>query len=565
MGRISKRHASGTAAQKKETARKVYKTAVYARLSVDTDARKNESIDTQVELIKDFIHRFNEEHVGERMEIYDIYTDLGKTGTNFDRDAFARLMQDVRMREVNCIIVKDLSRFGRDYMDVGDYIDKIFPFLGVRFIAVSDHFDTGAAGNQKKELVSEIKNLVNDMYAKDFSKKAKLSHKQRRERGDYIGGPAPYGYKSVMEDGIRRLYPNGETEEIVRFIYETFIKVKKYTGVSDELNRKRINPPAVYNRTGEVYFSGKGEYTGWRPSLIRDMLKSEIYRGNLYLGKWDSRKPGDTNARKTSEDEWVRHYGTHEGIISEDMIKKADEVISEVTEKWNSRRKVIPEHGKMENLFEDVIFCGVCGKAMTRSIRCTELADGSKNIYETYGCSRGGKSDNDRCGSPNNISKQKLLEILVPVMRQEFALYLSEGKKMLSELDALSERTAIIYEKEIRTLRQECLGCRERMNGLYMEYWQGGISQEQYPIRRAEMEEKYHAAEKKLAEKEEQLAGLAKKTEKCKKALRAVLRLKNGDAIDREMVLLLVKKIKVYPGRRIEVEFDYSVDMEGRQ
>ena len=182
MGRISKRKAAVESTNVITIPKKIIKVGIYARLSSDADMKKNESIDVQVDIAKSFIEKFNSNNM-DQMEIFDIYQDLGKTGTNFNRDEFTRLMQDIRLRDVNCVIVKDLSRFGRNYLEAGNYIEKIFPFLGVRFIAVADGLDTGTTGNHTGNMATEIKNLVNDMYAKDFSVKAKIHLKQRREEG----------------------------------------------------------------------------------------------------------------------------------------------------------------------------------------------------------------------------------------------------------------------------------------------------------------------------------------------------------------------------------------------
>ena len=203
MGRVSKRGNSLRKTADIQTElnmeKKRYKAGIYARLSSDQDEKKNESVEVQIEIARKFVEEFNRNKAGEVIDVIECYTDLGKTGSNFERAGFLRLLQDIRLGEINCVIVKDLSRFGRNYLEAGNYIEKIFPFLGVRFIAVADGFDTGKEGNENKQMAAEIKNLVNDMYAKDFSKKAKLHLKQRREEGSYVGGPPPYGYMAEWE------------------------------------------------------------------------------------------------------------------------------------------------------------------------------------------------------------------------------------------------------------------------------------------------------------------------------------------------------------------------------
>lgn len=161
MARRSKRLHAGPK-QQNVPEKKYYKVGIYARLSSDQNERKKESIGIQIDMARRFAENWNQNH-GDKMVVVGCYTDKGKTGTNFDRDAFKRLMQDIRLGKINCIIVKDLSRFGRNYLEAGNYIEKIFPFLGVRFIAVSDGYDTGADGNNARQMASEIMNLVKNI------------------------------------------------------------------------------------------------------------------------------------------------------------------------------------------------------------------------------------------------------------------------------------------------------------------------------------------------------------------------------------------------------------------
>lgn len=290
MGRVSKRGNSLRKTADIQTElnmeKKRYKAGIYARLSSDQDEKKNESVEVQIEIARKFVEEFNRNKAGEVIDVIECYTDLGKTGSNFERAGFLRLLQDIRLGEINCVIVKDLSRFGRNYLEAGNYIEKIFPFLGVRFIAVADGFDTGKEGNENKQMASEIKNLVNDMYAKDFSKKAKLHLKQRREEGSYVGGPPPYGYMAEWDGKRRVLIPDENTEGIVRFIYEKFVETESYTAVADELNHRQINPPALYKKTKEVYHApDAGAYKGWDKSAVERILKSETYTGTLVQGR----------------------------------------------------------------------------------------------------------------------------------------------------------------------------------------------------------------------------------------------------------------------------------------
>lgn len=302
-----------------------YKAGIYARLSSGQDEKKKESIEVQIEIARKFVEEFNRS--GEVMEVAGCYTDVGKTGSNFERDGFLRLLQDIRLGKINTVIVKDLSRFGRNYLEAGNYIEKIFPFLGVRFIAVADDFDTGREDNENKQLASEIKNLVNDMYAKDFSQKARLHLRQRREEGSYVGGVPPYGYRAEWNGKRRTLIPDENTEGIVRFIYEKYIETGSGTAVARELSIRRVNPPALYQKTKEVYYvPGAEEYKGWNKSAVERILRSETYVGTLVQGKSSITARDERNRVRKPEAEWVITEEAHEPLIDRELCRRAVEI-----------------------------------------------------------------------------------------------------------------------------------------------------------------------------------------------------------------------------------------------
>ncbi|MBO5292510.1 MAG: recombinase family protein [Lachnospiraceae bacterium] len=348
MGRISKRRSAGKNPDARSgavTAQKIryYRAGIYARLSAETDrkesrASQSESLEGQIEIARKFIEEWNGKHT-DQMEVSDCYIDLGKTGTNFNRDAFQRLMQDVRRGDINCVIVKDLSRFGRNYLEAGNYIEKIFPFLGVRFIAVADGWDTGAEGSEMQQMSSamavEIRNLVNDMYARDCSMKAKTSLVQRRKEGSYVGGPAPYGYQAVWEGRVRKLIPDENTAEIVRYIYQKFIETESYTAVVKELNIRKINPPAVYHKTGEVCCLPDAVYKGWNKSGVERIVKSDTYAGRLIQGKTSITAREESNRIHKPKEEWVVQEAAHEPLITPETASAA----AGIREKWKKRRE----------------------------------------------------------------------------------------------------------------------------------------------------------------------------------------------------------------------------------
>lgn len=332
MGRVSKRQAAlrkteqGRGSSDQKTKR--YQAGIYARISANHSGRsgdgasKSESIEIQLEIAKAFIEEFNQEKNGAFIELKECYTDRGKSGSDFEREGFQRLLKDIRLGEINCVIVKDLSRLGRNYLEAGNYIERIFPFLGVRFIAVVDEFDTGKTENEEKQLTYQIKNLVNDMYAKDFSKKARLQLRQRREEGSYVGGAPPYGYRTEWNGRRRILIPDEKTAAIVRLIYERFAETGSHKAVMDELYRRRVNPPSGYRKTGRVYALPGEEYKAWDKSGVKRILGSETYTGTLVQGKTGITGRNEKNRIHKPKEEWIITENAQEALIEKELYQQ---------------------------------------------------------------------------------------------------------------------------------------------------------------------------------------------------------------------------------------------------
>lgn len=560
MGRVSKRKAASLQTAIRAGDGKRYKAGIYARLSSDQDVKKNESVEVQIEIAKKFVEEFNLNNAGEVIDVMECYTDLGKTGSNFEREGVQRLLQDIRIGVINCVIVKDLSRFGRNYLEAGNYIEKVFPFLGVRFIAVADGFDTGNAGNGNKQMVSEIKNLVNDMYAKDFSKKARIHLQQRREEGSYVGGPPPYGYLTTWKGKKRVLVPDENTALIVSFIYEKFVETENYTTVADELNRRKINPPNIYKKTGNVYFSGHAaEYKGWDKSAVERILKSETYAGALVQGKTAITARNEKNRVSRSEDEWVVIRDAHELLVEKELYEKSLKIRDEI-QKQSALHKHPTEGCPIEeNVFDRVLYCGVCGRKMTRNSYVKYYADGRKARLEGYSCLNSGTKKVAVCPDSNSISKTELMDILLPLIRMEFALflekpkhYIERGKEYISDAARKAEVRLSKTEGKIRRIREE-------ESSVYMDYRAGKIQQKKYVSYKMEQEDKLADLRKMEEIQRNEIKSLEKLSEKYLSEMKAVLKLKSGKELTKDMVEALIFQIYVYPGKRIEVLFNCSV------
>ncbi len=556
MGRVSKRTFAPAVAAKEAKIR--YKAGIYARLSSDQDRKKNESVEVQVRIAEKHIEELNREGT-ERIEIADRYIDLGKTGSNFNRDEFQRLMQDIRLGDIDCVVVKDLSRFGRNYLEAGNYIEKIFPFLGVRFIAVADGLDTGNRGSNTKQMATEIKNLVNDMYAKDFSVKAKQHLKQRRQEGSYVGGPPPYGYKAGWDKKIRKLAPDENTAGIVKHIFSLFIETGSYTAVADDLNRKKCNPPSVYKKTGKVFFDPEqGEYKGWDKGAVERIVKSETYTGKLVQGKSSITARDEKNRIHKAEEEWVVKENTHEPVIDTALFAEAAEVRERLHERTGTHAHPTEGCPIGENIFDSVLYCGVCGRKMTRNSYVKTYADGRKARLDGYFCLNGGQTKVEGCPASNRISKAELVDILLPLLRMEFSVYLGKPKQYMEIVKEQLGTAGTVIDTKIRKAEREIVSAKEAERTKYVEYREGIIPQGEYVAYKMRQEGRFNDLNRQKEELEADRKNLDAVSGKYLAAARALLRLKSGRELTKEVVESLIRKIYVYPGKRIEVEFAYT-------
>lgn len=558
MARVSKRIAA-RAAISVERQVSHYKAGIYARLSSNQDKAKNESVEMQVKIAEKYIEDINEKQM-EQIEIIDRYIDLGKTGSNFRRDEFGRLMQDIRLGEINCVVVKDLSRFGRNYLEAGNYIEKIFPFLGVRFIAVCDRFDTGMDGNEKKQMVVEIKNLINDMYTKEASVKRKQSLRQCRQAGGYVGGPAPYGYVTEYEKKVRKLKPDEKTADIVRYIFERFIETTSCSAVADDLNGRRINSPTIYRQTGEVFFSERERenYRGWDRSAVERIVNSETYTGRLVQGKTSITARDENNRIHKPEGEWCIKENAHEPLIDVRMFGQAKEIMQKIHDR--SRACDHPAKGCTisEDIFDEVLYCGVCGRKMTRNSQIKTYQDVGKRRIDGYFCLNSGQTRVDICPETNRILKEQLVDILMQLLRVQFAMYLKKPSKYIDFVQKrLSEKRTEVEKRRKKVLRSMEI-FRQKEGLKYMQYKEGEISQKEYVAYKMQQEGKKQDLDRQLAQIEDDVKKADILAKKVPAMVRSIFHLRSGKELTKEMVEAFIDRIYVYPGKRVEILWDYT-------
>ncbi|MCI8483729.1 MAG: recombinase family protein [Lachnospiraceae bacterium] len=549
MARTSKKNQEIFDLAEKEGPIKVYSAGIYARLSVDSDERKNESIRTQIEIAKEFINGQKD------MRIYDIYIDIGRTGTNFAREGFSRMMRDVRQREINCIVVKDLSRFGRNHIETGNYIEKIFPFMGVRFIAVADNFDSKVMV-PNETLNVNLKNLVNEMYARDISRKVRSSRQTKWEQGSYIGGIPPYGYRAEWIGDKKRLLIEETTSEIVKKIFELFLSGSTMREIICWLYENRIERPAQYHKTGQIYGTEKEKFQQWTQGTVKMILTNPVYMGCLVQKPVNGKNDVICSRQEMDLGEWKIKEGTHEAIIPEDLFFQAAERFQKSSASHNKKRdfETIPME---ENPFEDILFCGECGSKMKRISRVRESSTKGKIRIYSYHCPNSGRIDGFKC-ERKNITLTALKNIVAKAVCQETALSGLRLKKLQENNSQKGEWAKREWRKETAAIERNLAGIITLGSEQYRRYRMGEMEEEYFKYLKEKNEKKAAVLRRQKEVIEEKLRKTDEETMQKNHVLYSLIKGREESGLTKETVQALIHRIEVYPDYRVKIIFAFQ-------
>lgn len=459
--------------------------------------------------------------------LYDCYCDLGKTGTDFDRPAFRHLLQDIYMKRVNCVMVKDFSRFGRDYIETGNYIQKVFPAQGVRFISVTDDFDSLLC--EKDELGMHLKNLSNEMYARDVGLKVKTAKKIKKESGSYTGGVPPYGYLIKQLAEKRCLVWEEEAAEVVKTIYRLFDEGDNIRTISEWLFKEEIHRPTEYRHYGHVYKDEGEELYQWSRETVRAVLTHSVYaeKGVRSKGR------GDEGVQACRS----------EPIIE---IKQFDRVQGKIKRKKAACEKKVPV-GKTRDataksepdVFSNLIYCGECKRKMQRS------GDG-------YVCRNASRIDTLRC-EKKYISKKELEEIICAYVKTQFAVNPAEQEKILQKCRICGvQRQQEIQKRQKQILKK--LDWEQRMeNRYYQEYRAGALTGEAFLVQKEERERQKELLQTALESESRKEKELKQRILSQEQFWQELFFGEGRMLLNRRLVEALLGKIYVYPGRKMEI------------
>ena len=528
----------------------VFKTAIYLRLSLEDNGKKDaDSLENQQALL--------ELYVAERpfLELVEIYTDNGCTGTDFKRPAFKRMMEDARSGKINCIVVKDLSRLGRNYVETGDYLERVFPFLGVRFIAVNDNYDSSNI-NSSDQLAAYLKNLVNDAYSKDIAIKIAATMKEKRLRGEYMGAYYPYGYLKDPANP-KKLIVDPEIAPIVKEIFEL-----RATGIGIDslcrvLNEKGYPSPGRlrYERGFKTHNNQKGSELPWNRHVLKDLLLNVVYIGNLAQGRTGSCLPKGIPFHRKDESEWDVVTGTHEPIISMELWEKVQSVN---TKRSNAAKASFGKYASMPkrpNPYGSVLRCADCGRVI-KYVR-SYSQKGTRDYYN-YKCPLYIEHGAEACSS-KNIKAEKLDLAVMETIRKQMDVFIemqSLLRRLMPEDKArIPGETAAQRKHQIS---EELDRKRKLSTTLYSDFKDGLIGQEEYAYAKTQYQTEIEALEQELYEIQYMENRTADVIIGEKKWTELIERFYQAETPHAEMISAMIKEIRIHHDLSLTIEFLYE-------
>ena len=524
---------------KQETSKQIYRTAMYLRLSrEDGDKSESDSIANQRALIHEYLK------TQPNLCCVDEFVDDGYSGVNFQRPAFTRMLEDLKSGAVNCIVMKDLSRFGRNYIDVGRYLEQIFPTLGVRVIAINDHYDSTDKATSHDAIMLPIKNLMNDIYCRDISVKIKSQLDTKRRRGEFVGSFPVYGYVRDPKDH-GKLIIDEDSVDTVRQIYAWKLQGINEGRIAEKLNEMGIPSPLEYKKQQGYAISEnfrKNETAQWSYQAVSRILKNEMYTGTMVQGK--TRKADHRSGRviSVSPDQWMRKENTHKAIIDREQFELVQELLKLDTRSSPDDRGV--------GLFAGLIECADCHSPMVAKVNRV----GNKE-YLYFIC--GGYKKDRRC-TTHNIRYQKVYDAVLYSLQMQIALIL-DMQHFLEEVKNTPSRKIVfsVWERQRIHLENQLVHYQKIKEKLYEDYAEELLTKEEY----LEYSQLYG---NKIGEIEKSICELKRKIEDAVQSdsenvwMLNFIKYRNITELNRLCVVETVKKIKIEKNGGIEITFRFA-------
>lgn len=509
-------------------------TALYIRLSKeDGDKEESNSIGHQRSILQEFVKRHPE------LQIYDEYIDDGYSGTNFKRPGFERMLEDIKAGEIGCVLVKDLSRFARNHIMAGLYIERYFPEWEIRFVSIGENYDSQNSGDGMNDILLPIQNLFNEFHARDTSRKVQRVMKSMQKEGKCVAAFVPYGYQKNPKNK-HILLVDDYASMVVKRIYRMYLEGMGILTIAKALNKEAILCPSEYkNANGSSYTNANRlqATSYWTECTVKRVLQNEVYIGTLVQGKTErtiNRKP-----KRVPKDKWIRVPHAHEAIISPDTFEKVQALL-----KRNARS--MKTDGKWAK-FAGVLKCAECGRSLCK----TEW-----NGAITYKCGTYKRIGIAYC-TPHAIKESILSELLK-----------ADLNKILSEIQTLpqlvgsqsKEQSSNNSAKKRQRLQLDLEKCIRKKAESYDDYKEGLLSKEEFLAYGEKCDVQKQQLESQLGFLDDEKA--KEKALQSNVWIKTLLERKEVDEIDREIVLDMVHEIQVYEDNTIKIIYNFSDELD---
>ena len=513
--------------------RGIFKAGIYARLS--NEASGEDTLETQVYFLERFVESRGD------MVLAGTYSDFGYTGTNYERPGFLRLMEDAKRGKVDCIVVKDLSRLGRNYIETGNLIENVFSFLDIRLVAVTDGFDTGK-GDGMGVMVASIKNLVNDVYSRDISRKIISAFRTKQRNGEFIGLAAPYGYLKSKENKNRLVVDEGAAP-VVRRIFRLYADGASMDRIVRILDGDGIDCPRKYRYRIGVTKSERYKDSRWGRAAVRTILMNRAYIGDMVQGKERQELCNNIPKHHTDRSEWIVAKGTHEPVVDRELFFRVQGILEERQREQAERREKsrVSEH-KEENYLKGYMRCGHCGKTFNLS---QTMRNGK--VTRVYYCRGYQTLRSAVCMNKDRVDKADVERFVLGEIKGCIRQMLKEGISVDGDMPA--ERESL--EAEVRKAERELKGLDVKLADLYQDAADGLLDNGDYILLRKE----FLGRKEKLGLERERLLREREEGRRKAQGSAAEEQLREwlaAERLDRRMAECFLEAVRDFEGRRLE-------------
>lgn len=508
---------------------------MYLRLSKeDGEKTESNSISNQREIINSYVKR-------NQITMLKEYVDDGYSGATFDRPNFKEMMKDAYDKKFDTIIVKDLSRFGRDYIEAGKYIQRIFPENGIRFISVNDNYDSKSADMNDTHLILPIKNFINDSYCRDISNKVKSSQKIKREKGDFISAFAPYGYKK-SDENKNKLVVDEQAAPNIKNIFDMKLLGYSSKAIADELNHLGVLTPRKYKESQGFKCNGFQNIKGgnWTAKAVNRIIENEVYIGNTLQGKSITLNYKNKKQIEKEKEEWIRVEDTHEAIISKEIFAIANTMLKRDLNNSRGKDKI--------DIFTGMLFCKECGSSL---IRRTVKYKEREEIF--YICS---KYNKEKSCSRHSIKEETLIKAVSKIIKT----YIEFNEKLYSKVQ-LIDINRNLKDNQIPILKREKAMTEELLSSLYLDLKEDVISKEEYQLFRKNYMEKLTKLDESIQYRLRKQEDTKDKIDENKSWIIDINRYKKLSGIDRLSVVMLIDKIFISEDKTIDIRFNHAEEL----